>query len=1021
MAQPNWWEQDEIVQPAPQAGPIRSPVDPYKQAADARAARDQQIQEQRLVMDQAKIAADQEAQAKEQAEKDAKLARSQSSASLSLSSVLDKIDNIDLDVRDNGGWGETGKTGDWARRFIGSGTAGYDLAENIKTIDANSAFAALQQMRDNSPTGGALGQVTEKELDLLKSQISSLDPNQSQEQFLENLAIARSTYLDMLRRVDPAAAEAYEAKTTQDQGGDVAPQAGLTGRVTDDSPADTPPTSPPPPGGGNVMSDLATGVGQSVGDVIQAGGDMVGLVINPAHAAINAVTGAGLTTDFGSYLRDDLLGISHGNPTAEAITRGATAAFTGAGAARGIASALTPGLARNALATVGATPAIDAVAGAGAGFGGDLGRRSGIPGGEIVGALAGGIGGFGVASRAAAPRQANALMQAADDLGVQMLPADVGGTGTRMASGAVGRSLGGLPLAEGAERSIASAKGARNRIAGDIGEVADDAGAGQAARRGFKEFSRNSKDRADELYAGISVDPEMSVQLSNTRNALTEVTRGLESNPELSRLWANHPKLRATLESLTVRDTRQAGQVQLREATDKLTAAERRLAEVEETAARNTRFERSYADDNLRQAKNAYDDAVSAARKAVDDAEDAYDAVRSQNVSPARLNALRGEIENARTTYQALRSRDANNSASKPYLDAISKAEESANKARFSEVGGDELAAAKKELEAAQKARNEAFVQANQPPQGGQLSWQDMNRFRSIVGEVIGQPGVARDGSDIAALRKLYGALSSDMEVTAAQAGPKALREFRRANQYWRGRESRIEDVFQSLFGNRDQRSDEAVFKQINQWAKGGGGDFSRLARTIRSMPEDEAGIIRSTVVQRMGQAKNGRQDATGDVFSPAEFVTQWNGLSPRAKAVLFPSKQHRQDLDKFATLMDGMKRATEYQNFSNTSLGVNLTTQGALALIEPISAGALAGAQFGLGKLLASPRFARMLAKTANMPPRAAQRKFTEELGILATREPLLAADAKALQQHLQQSFAQSPVRAAASEEEQN
>ena len=92
-----------------------------------------------------------------------------------------------------------------------------------------------------------------------------------------------------------------------------------------------------------------------------------------------------------------------------------------------------------------------------------------------------------------------------------------------------------------------------------------------------------------------------------------------------------------------------------------------------------------------------------------------------------------------------------------------------------------------------------------------------------------------------------------------------------------------------------------------------------------------------------------------------------------------------------------------------------------AVATASPLAVALGAGAQFITGKLMASPRFARALAKTAEMPPRAAQRKFTEELGILATREPLLAADAKALQQHLAQSFGQSPVRAAANEKEQN
>jgi hypothetical protein len=43
-------------------------------------------------------------------------------------------------------------------------------------------------MRDSSPTGGALGQVTERELALLQSVAGTLDQAQSAEQLMQNLA-----------------------------------------------------------------------------------------------------------------------------------------------------------------------------------------------------------------------------------------------------------------------------------------------------------------------------------------------------------------------------------------------------------------------------------------------------------------------------------------------------------------------------------------------------------------------------------------------------------------------------------------------------------------------------------------------------------------------------------------------------------------------------------------------------------------------------------------------------------------
>jgi hypothetical protein len=55
-------------------------------------------------------------------------------------------------------------------------TEGLALENYVKQIQANLAFDRLQQMRDSSKTGGALGQVSNIELELLKSSLTALDP-----------------------------------------------------------------------------------------------------------------------------------------------------------------------------------------------------------------------------------------------------------------------------------------------------------------------------------------------------------------------------------------------------------------------------------------------------------------------------------------------------------------------------------------------------------------------------------------------------------------------------------------------------------------------------------------------------------------------------------------------------------------------------------------------------------------------------------------------------------------------------
>ena len=68
-----------------------------------------------------------------------------------------------------------------------SGSPGATVNGILAPILANEAFTQLSEMRAASPTGGALGNVTERELDLLKSSEGFIDPTASDEAFQQGL------------------------------------------------------------------------------------------------------------------------------------------------------------------------------------------------------------------------------------------------------------------------------------------------------------------------------------------------------------------------------------------------------------------------------------------------------------------------------------------------------------------------------------------------------------------------------------------------------------------------------------------------------------------------------------------------------------------------------------------------------------------------------------------------------------------------------------------------------------------
>jgi hypothetical protein len=92
--------------------------------------------------------------------------------------------------------------------FIGNamsyipGSAAHDVASMIEQVEANIGFDRLQKMRDESPTGGALGQVSEMELTLLKSSLASLRQSQSREQFMYNLQRVKDHYQRATQAID---------------------------------------------------------------------------------------------------------------------------------------------------------------------------------------------------------------------------------------------------------------------------------------------------------------------------------------------------------------------------------------------------------------------------------------------------------------------------------------------------------------------------------------------------------------------------------------------------------------------------------------------------------------------------------------------------------------------------------------------------------------------------------------------------------------------------------------------------
>jgi hypothetical protein len=97
-------------------------------------------------------------------------------------------------------------------------TRAHDLQTKLDTIRGNIGFDKLQDMRANSPTGGALGSVSEQENKTLQAVMGSLDQGQTAPQFRDTLV---KLYGDLIKARDArkAAFDRQYASTGRPSGG----------------------------------------------------------------------------------------------------------------------------------------------------------------------------------------------------------------------------------------------------------------------------------------------------------------------------------------------------------------------------------------------------------------------------------------------------------------------------------------------------------------------------------------------------------------------------------------------------------------------------------------------------------------------------------------------------------------------------------------------------------------------------------------------------------------------------------
>lgn len=251
--------------------------------------------------------------------------------------------------------------------------------------------------------------------------------------------------------------------------------------------------------------------------------------------------------------------------------------------------------------------------------------------------------------------------------------------------------------------------------------------------------------------------------------------------------------------------------------------------------------------------------------------------------------------------------------------------------------------------------------------------------------------------------REVLDDLSADI---GAQLPPEAADEFARADRLWAERLDFIDDVESRILGPRGDRSAEKVTRSLMEMTR---GDSARFGRLLDQVNPEEAGIIRGSVINEMGRPAPGQPGN----FSIETWARNYRALPERTRNMLFRG-QNREHANDLLTIAEGIEGTNRYRNFSNTSgaMGVNdiLRLVGSTGAAYSTYGASLIG-EAAMGRLLSSPRVARLIAR-----PPATRGRLLRRLSTIAAREPALQPDIAPIQQILE-----GGARSAAAEETEN
>lgn len=286
----------------------------------------------------------------------------------------------------------------------------------------------------------------------------------------------------------------------------------------------------------------------------------------------------------------------------------------------------------------------------------------------------------------------------------------------------------------------------------------------------------------------------------------------------------------------------------------------------------------------------------------------------------------------------------------------------------------------------------------------GTVSLEALRQIRTRIGMELDQ-AVLKPDVDTGAMKKLYGALTRDIEDIANQHGPQARMAWDRAMKVEREGAQRLEQIIDPLIRNR---TIEQIQQSVSRL------DGTRAREIMKSLRPQQQRIVASSIMEDMGRAKPSQQTSNADAvaapeFSFETFLTNYRAMKQRGMAdAVFGIPETASMRDGLDALLAASARARESARFLGNPSGSARAGMAQAAMYSMVTApfdpslvtAATAFTGFymapnAMARLFRSQRFVEWLGKSTKMRPEEFPGHLAR-LAVIAREDPSVSDEVR-------------------------